>query len=450
MDEINHFARTWQISEGIFLSPTTTIGDFMRGDHRSKKIFSFDDTAPPDVWRDKIYIAEVPASFLQEVFIADANNKHYVHAFALADVKNFLATPLNAQNRELVMIPQTGVYPPPTYLPQAVVATIGRALNLNAGIIFYAMGLSGLLFNAACVFAAMRLLPDAKPLIFLLAMMPMFLVEAASTSADAVTYGVCIFATAWLLSMRQSTEKFSRTEIFALIILAAAIACCKSVYGTILLLYFFIPRERFGGSAKKFWAFGIFLLAVNLSTALIWTELSVTAADVQFYTSRYHGDLTANIAEQKIFVAEHPESFFAAMINSLLYFKTWYAVSFIGTWAPQCDVTLPPIFYLLYGVTLIFFALSCAVPVKPIERAVMLLAASISVGAFFFVHYLKWSPVGGEFVYGVQGRYFIPLAPMVFVAISFLPTMRRQNSIALFAGLFAGAMTLLTNFFAFY
>ncbi len=118
MDEINHFARTWQISEGIFLSPTTTIGDFIRGEHRSKKIFSFDDTAPPDTWRDNIYIAEVPASFLQEVFIADANHKHYVHAFKFDDVKNFLATPLNVQERELVMIPQTGVYPPPTYLPQ--------------------------------------------------------------------------------------------------------------------------------------------------------------------------------------------------------------------------------------------------------------------------------------------------------------------------------------------
>ncbi len=450
MDEINHFARTWQISEGIFLSPTTTIGDFIRGEHRSKKIFSFDDTAPPDTWRDNIYIAEVPASFLPEVFIADANHKHYVHAFKFDDVKNFLATPLNVQERELVMIPQTGVYPPPTYLPQAVVAIIGRALNLNAGIIFYAMGLSGLLFNAACVFAAMKLLPDAKPLIFLLAMMPMFLVEAASTSADAVTYGACIFATAWLLSLRQSTEKFSRAEIFGLIILAAVIAACKSVYGTILLLYFFIPRERVDNSAKKFWAFGIFLLAVNLSTALIWTELSVTAAGVEFYTSRYHGDLTADIAAQKIFVAEHPEAFFAAMINSLAHFKTWYAVSFIGTWSPQCDVTLPPIFYLLYGVTLIFFALSCAVPVKPIERAVMLFGTAMSVVAFFMMDYVIWSSVGGDMVYGIQGRYFIPLAPMVFVSMSFLPTMRRQNSIALFAGIFAGIMTLLTNFFAFY
>ena len=138
------------------------------------------------------------------------------------------------------------------------------------------------------------------------------------------------------------------------------------------------------------------------------------------------------------------------MINSLLYFKTWYAVSFIGTWAPQCDVTLPPIFYLLYGVTLIFFALSCAVPVKPLERAVMLFGAAISVGAFFMMDYVIWSSVGGELIGGIQGRYFIPLAPMVFVSMSFLPTMRRQNSIALFAGLFAGIMTLLTNFFAFY
>lgn len=448
MDEINHFARTWQISEGIFLSPTTTIGDFMRGDHRSKKIFSL--MPPDDALNDKVYVAEMPASFLPDAFIVDANHKHYVHAFTLADVKNFLATPLNAQERELVLIPNTGVYPPPTYLPQAVVAAIGRALNLNAGIIFYAMGLSGLLFNAACVFAAMKLLPDAKPLIFLLAMMPMFLVEAASTSADAVTYGACLFATAWLLSLRQSTEKFSRAEIFGLIILAAVIVACKSVYGTILLLYFFIPRERVGGSAKKFWAFGIFLLAVNLSTALIWTELSVTMSGVELYTNYHLGFTETNIAAQKVFVAEHPEAFFAAMLNSLVQGKWWYLSNFIGSWGFLWNVTLPTLFYLLYGVTLIFFALSCAVPVKPLERAVMLFGAAMSVVAFFMMDYVIWSPVGGELIGGIQGRYFIPLAPMVFVSMSFLPTMRRPNSIALFAGLFAGIMTLLTNFFAFY
>ena len=40
MDEINHFPRAWQISEGIFLSPTMTIREFKdAGNFQAQKNF---------------------------------------------------------------------------------------------------------------------------------------------------------------------------------------------------------------------------------------------------------------------------------------------------------------------------------------------------------------------------------------------------------------------------
>ena len=184
--------------------------------------------------------------------------------------------------------------------------------------------------------------------------------------------------------------------------------------------------------------------------SLIWSELSVAIPNVPLYTSYYHGDLLANMTAQKIFITEHPAAFFTAMINSLLHFKLWYVMSFIGTWSPQCNVNLPMMFHLLYGFTLIFFVLSCSVRVQLIERAVMILASGVSTVAFFFVHYLKWSAVGGELVGGIQGRYFIPIALMMFCALSVLPPMRHKNLIALAAGVFSGVVMLLTNYIAFY
>ena len=70
--------------------------------------------------------------------------------------------------------------------------------------------------------------------------------------------------------------------------------------------------------------------------------------------------------------------------------------------------------------------------------------------AFFLFDYLIWSAVGEEFVAGVQGRYFIPIALMIFGALSILPPMRHKNLIAIVAGIFSGVMMLLANFFAFY
>ena len=277
----------------------------------------------------------------------------------------------------------------------------------------------------------------------------MFLIEAASTSIDAVTYGVSLLGTAWLLSLKNSAERFSRAEIFALILLSIMLACAKSVYGTILLLYFLIPPAR-AGSLKKFLLLGAAIVFLNLFTSLIWMKISVDMAGSELYTNYYLGYLKTNIAAQKIFVMEHPAAFFAAMFNSLIELCDWYWISFVGAWGFLWNVLLLKIFYVLYGITLAFFALSNDLRLKLCERGVLLFAATLSTLAFFLINYLIWSTVGSRLIEGVQGRYFIPLALMILGSLSILPPLRHKNSIALAAGVFSGAMTLQTNLSAFY
>lgn len=450
MDEPVHMARAWQISEGNFLSPTGSRDDVLKtvtGDN--KKSFGWTNRSP-EAATEKLFTASVPVSLIPDEFIFDVWDDSQDVKFSFDGLKKFLATPLNVDERESGFIPNTGTYPPPTYLPQAAAAFIGRSLNLSAGVIYYLMGLNGLIFAAVCVFWAMKVLPEAKELIFLLAMMPMFVVEAASISADAVTFGVCFLGTAWLLSLRNSTEKFSRAEIFGLIILAIMLACSKSVYGTILLLYFLIPPERVG-SLKKFLLLGAGLLLLNLMTSLGWTEFALGTAGVEPANSRqYLGLQNVDVATQKVFVVEHPQAFLDAVINSLGIGTVYYWISFMGLWGANGNFHLPYVFYVVYGITLIFFALTNGLRLTLAERAVFLFAATVSTFAFFLFDYLTWTPVGEDWIAGVQGRYFIPLAPMILGALSILPTMHHKNLIALAVGVSGGVVMLAANFFAFY
>ena len=438
MDEPVHFARAWQISEGIFLSPTSTQG--------KDRNFGWENRSP-EAATEKLYSASVPVSFVPDKFLFEIDADSTAVKFSIAELKDFLTTPLNVDKREEGLIPNTGVYSPLTYLPQAVAAFIGRALNLNAGMIYYLMGLSGLFFVAACVWWSMKFLPEAKPLIFVLAMMPMFLVEAASTSADAVTFGVCLLGAAWLLSLRNSTARLSRGELVGLIVLSIMLACCKSVYGTILLLYFLMPRERF----KHFWTFGAALLLLNLSASLIWTELAVDMAGVKLATSsQYSGQANVDADAQKIFILEHPIEFLHTLINTFFIIKFYAWFTSMGVWGANGELYLPLWFYFSYGLTIIFFALSNGLSLKLGERALLIFAATVSAIAFFLFDYLIWSPVGRNFIGGIQGRYFIPVALMMFGALSVLPPMRHKNLIALAAGVFSGFVMLLTNYLAFY
>ena len=443
MDEPVHFARAWQISEGIFFSPTKiqTPGDEIN--------FGWENRSP-EAATEKLYFASLPASLIPDEFIFEIEDDSTLIKFSLDGLKKFLATPLNVDEREEGLIPNTGVYPPLTYFPQAVAALFGRMLNLNAGIIFYLMGLSGLIFVAACVFCAMKFLPEAKQLIFLSAMLPMFLIEAASTSADAVTFGVCFLGTAWLLSLRNSTEKFSRAEIFGLIILSIMLACSKSVYGTVLLLYFLIPRERVG-STKKFLAFGAAILFLNLFASLAWTHLALNMTGAEPATiKQYAGAENIDVAAQKSFIVEHPIKFLETLIYTLSVGSFYYWFSSMGTWGANGEFFISPVFCISYSIILIFFALSNGLRLKLVERGVLIFAAAVSTLGFFLYDYLIWSTVRGNVVAGVQGRYFVPLAPMIFFALSVLTPMRHKNLIATAAGVFSGAAMLLANFFAFY
>ena len=435
MDEPLHMARAWQVSEGIFLSPAAKQDDVLKTiTGGNKKSFGWENRSP-NAANEKMYAANVPPALIPDECLFEIEDDSRNVKFSFDELKT--------------LIPNTGAYPPPTYLPQAAAAFIGRSLNLSAGAIYYLMGFGGLIFVAVCVFWAMKFLPEVKTLIFLLAMMPMFLIEAASTSADAVTFGVCFLGTAWLLSLRRSAEKFSRTEIFGLIILAIMLACSKFVYGTILLLYFLIPRDRAGG-LKKFLALGAAILFLNLSILFVWSHLSTDMTGAAPYTNYYLGYTDRNIAAQKIFVTEHPTIFIAAILNSLIELKFLYLDNFIGSWGFLWNVNLPMIFCVLYGITLVFFALTNGLRLTLTERAVSILAAGISTTAFFLFDYLTWSAVGAEWIAGVQGRYFIPLAPMFFGALSILPPMRHKNLIALATGTFSGVVMLMTNFLAFY
>jgi len=115
----------------------------------------------------------------------------------------------------------------------------------------------------------------------------------------------------------------------------------------------------------------------------------------------------------------------------------------------ECELA-DEIFCVLYGITLIFFGLTNGLRLTLAERAVLLFAAALSTVAFFLFDYLTWTPVGEEWIAGVQGRYFIPIAPMILGALSILPPMRHKNLIALVVGVSSGVVMLAANFLAFY
>ncbi len=441
-DEINHFARAWQVSEGKLLAQTEQVRLIEDGDNpTTKNQVGWSCKGGRVTLHDegeKFFVAEVPRSLMPPEFVADIINKYHLIKFDMAE--KFISTPLDVEVTEWHLIPNTGSYSPLAYLPQAVIAFLGRSLNFCAGTIYYLMSLGALIFCAFCVFGAMKLLPEKKILIFLLAMMPMFLTEISSTSADAIIYGATLFGAAWLLSLRRRGEKISSAEIFGLITLAITLGLLKQVYGAILLLYFLIPRARFN-STGQFIGLGLSLLIIDLTISSAWLYLSSDGGRVPLFTGFYMGLEGIDAVAQKQFMLAHPTEFLTAFAASVIKPDIWFAKTFIGVLG-IVNLYFPIIFYFAYVVMLIIGATVGDLNLKFRERLLMIFIALVTMLGVFAVEYLIWSPVGAELIAGVQGRYFIPVALIAFASLSLFNPPRFSFAITFVFGVASALSTL--------
>ncbi|MBQ7704831.1 MAG: DUF2142 domain-containing protein, partial [Selenomonadaceae bacterium] len=371
-----------------------------------------------------------------------------LHTISFDKIKKFLAAPLNPEQTELHIVPNTGQYSPLAYFPQATAAFFGRILNLNAGIIYYSMGFAALIFAATCIFWAIKFLPEKRALIFLLAMTPIFLTEATSTSADAVIDSVGILATAWLLSLRKKDAPISTQEIFALVILAISLGLLKQVYGTILLLYFLIPRQRFKNFGQ-FAGLGIFLLALDLAISANWIYFAVEAQGVALFNSFYLGDKGIDIAAQKDFLLQHPQEFLAAFFATIKNPMAWRADTFINLMG-YYNLQMSETFGKIYLAAITFAALFGKLNFNTKDRLLIIFAALSTILGIFLTEYLIWTPVGAEMINGVQGRYFVPVALLIFCPLSIFSDFKYEKIFATGAGIFGAANTIWMTYSSFY
>ena len=437
-DEVAHFGRIWEISEGVFVSDAATCYEIVDEKNVLARSYisvytSLDpNNVPQEILTRKFLVCNLPSAFMDDGVVY-----YYEHGswskHSADDVKKFFRQRY-APDTVIYPIPNTGTYSLPAYAPQVAAAFVARHVTDSVGAIYYTMRISALVTMIFFVVLAMRFLPEKKLLIFVLGTMPMWIWESISLSADTVTYGFCFVVTAWLLSLRKSNRPFSASVVAGLIVSAILLGLFKQVYGTILLLYFLIPRERMK-NPLRFIVFGLFLLVVALASSAVWINIVTRGGNPDLlYSAYWYG---ADMAAQKQLVISNPLAFVAAFYHSLKAYSFMYIKGFVefiyyfgmSEWVTYAYMVLLPI-----------SALFGKLDLKKMQRFFMVLAFGCTFLGMFAVEYLMWSRVGGNIVDGVQGRYFIPVSLMFFCGIACLPPLKYENVFAVAAGLF-GVLT---------
>lgn len=351
---------------------------------------------------------------------------------------------------------------PPEYIGPAIGFTVARLLHCNFMVTFYLGRLFGLLFFAFCVFLSVRRVPKFKLTFGLLSITPMALQQAASYSYDGFINGISLFLISGLIYIYVNEHEMTFWDYLCVLIPAVLLAPAKGVFGFIILpvvvlFLLMIPASRYSCRLKK-------MLSVML------VIVCVTGMFFIFKSPSTTGNVFS-VSEQPLEALPESESVELTGINKIVYepittirvFQStlhsltvsWLFES-IGSVLSGISLAVPSWIIMLY---ILIIALS--VLHKRGEGTTFSLCSRIVIfgGVLSYVLvvmvalYLTWTPYGSDTVAGIQGRYFIPVLPLLFLCLenSIVTVQRKIDKylILLFVMLQARTMLFIVNFTVF-
>jgi uncharacterized membrane protein len=345
---------------------------------------------------------------------------------------------VQAGEREFIDFRTTAPYSPIAYLPQALAIGVGRVLAVSPVGLLYCARLAGLSMALGLIYLAIRSAPMAKHVLLLLALSPMGLRQMALLTADSLTiaYAFLFIAIVLHLTLVSGAARQS-VWIGALTACAVALTLAKLAYAPMVLLVLICPPAQFR-DPRRHRAVVLGVLGVSALAAIAWL---VAIRDL-YVPQPIAPD--ADPARQVAFILSHPLRYAGILYDDLRRNLGGYVFACLGYaghvpwlfgWAHIAALS---------GVAL----LDCGRP-RPLEWRAKLVLLAVAIATYALINtlnYLGWSPVGAPRIGFIQGRYYLPIAPLLFLLLSNrrLPAAVAQQRLTLWAGFLALAVALIT------
>lgn len=311
------------------------------------------------------------------------------------------------------------------YIPQALFIRLGIILKLPL-VWIYALGKIGnLLLYVITMFFAIRLARTKKLFLMFLAMMPTSIFLAASYTYDTVVFSfVTLGCVLWANAFFYQPEKTDVKNIILMVFLFSVGCFSKAVYIPLILIILLLPTIKKASRKKKLiLGTGILLiLGLVMMTFVLPTLTSTVAKNVTFGGDSRGGD--TGVVRQLISMIKHPWASVKLMLGSVIKLDNFRNLGY-----PEAD-------NYFFG-NLMFFNLAsygilsdkwCAlwIPLLVIlilcedsekhryimkvwDKIVLTVAGLGTIFLIWLALYLDFTPVGEDYISGVQARYYLPL-----------------------------------------
>lgn len=314
----------------------------------------------------------------------------------------------------------TGVYPPVSYAPQALMVAVVKLFTTNRLTLLYAARIGGLLATAALLYAALSLLPKGRWGLLAVCLMPVMLQEGMSASVDGMAFGAVSLLTAWILHHMQHTKHLTMMHTVQLTLLCLLTVSCKMIYAPFMLAALALPAKAWGSRGKKA---AVLTIAWGVTAALAMAWLL-------WCYSRYVADQPMTTGEAGIgtimpqlqTMLSQPGRFLGVLFSTVLHGAGTWLHTMLGSGLSALNIRLPlPVLLLEAAGLLAVWLTDDALPKKDSRsvRTLMPVCAVLSLLVMLVALYAWWNPYQSGTIEGMQGRYLIPMLMPVLLAVRF-------------------------------
>lgn len=404
LDEPNHFYRAYALSGGVLVQP-------IRAGHQVAELPACVPLYASGLWTK----GTTPVAF---------------------HPREFWTTPPGCEGRGTTVVPidNTANYSLVSYLPHVIGVAVARALGGSAPVVFYSGRMAGLIGYLALVGLALRLAPRGQTTLLVVASLPMATLLATEFTADSMTIALALLLVASVLRCRFHPDATWRDFVLALVA-AVALALTKTVYGPMAVVLLLAPSRLFP-TAGVSWAVRLGGVALAAGVDLAWYR---TISGGYFSQSAGYDP-----PGQLRYILHHPRTYAKLVVDTLVgprtgYF-TWQGfISWVGFGrSGAAGSPAPPPLILALGFVTLAQAWLRDAGRSFIWSGASIAAAALPLGLLLTVPvlfttglYLSSATVGAEVYWGVQGRYFLPLAALPVLALCLVtPEDREQRPVA--------------------
>jgi uncharacterized membrane protein len=259
------------------------------------------------------------------------------------------------------------------------------------------------------IFFAIKFIPHKKYLLLAVGLIPMLLFQQSVVTVDSVSYALLALFISYVFYLRQ-TSVVTRKQWLILGVICVSIVLAKPLIFLFLPLIFLLVRRQ---NIK--WITMITIVCIAAFLGWLFLTSSKTGGATAAISTLPSG---VNSQEQVKTLLTHPKRGLRVAWNSYMTpYGDDQARGVIGVFG-AADTYYPLWMSAGYAILLGVLCLTNidAKRVKRIEKRWLILCTVLCIGYFAAVNiaiYLSYTPVNFEIVYGVQGRYFLPIVIVV-------------------------------------